>query len=160
MRSRSGWYPPSWAPRRSVSAVTGLLLAGAALAFVGALALAARNPSLGAVDARQYDPLPEPILCYGNLTGDRPGCAYVRPALTGLPVATPLPRDPGREAAAALSGGDAAVLRAAEHLVSTQEDGVWPYAGGSGVAGSDLPEAWVSASAQGLGISVLARAMR
>lgn len=151
LRGRPIVYP---GPIRTVALVAWLI------ALVVAFASAAANPVIGAVDAGQYGASTTQFIeCFADLRGDRPECSYVKPALGGVTFPTVIARrDPGRLAADALSAGDAELIGTADRLISTQRDGVWPYLDRVKLRDSTLEAPWISASAQGLGISVLARA--
>jgi hypothetical protein len=97
-------------------------------------------------------------MCFADITGPRPRCPYVTPALTGMTLPIPASRDPGQLAADGLSTGDEGIIATAKRLISTQRDGTWVYVDGVQLADSTLRAPWTSASAQGLGASVLARA--
>lgn len=130
------------------------------LALIATLGSAGSNQILGTVDAAQYDQSELRLVeCYVDLAGDRPECPYIKPMLTGasLPIANGR-RDPGQVAADALFDGGAALIGAADRLVATQRYGAWLYYDRVQLRDSTLEAPWTSASAQGLGISVLARA--
>lgn len=138
------------------------LVASALLIVVLGFALfsAARDPIVAAADAAQYSPSGLPLtLCFGDLTGARPECPYLRPASTGmdLPIASDA-RDPALVAANALSSDSLGLIAAADHLLSTEHEGAWLYRDPVPLRHSTLQPPWASASAQGLGVSVLARA--
>ena len=137
-----------------------LALTGWVLVLVASLIAAGRNPILRAVDAAQYDQSALRLVeCYADLAGDRPECPYIKPMLTGtsLPIANSR-RDVGQVAADAMFDGGAALIATADQLVAAQRDGAWLYQDRVQLRDSMLEPPWISASAQGLGMSVLARA--
>ena len=141
-------------PVRVVAVAVWLLVLIASLASIG------RNPILGAVDAAEYDQSALRLVeCYADLAGSHPECPYIEPMLTGasLPIANGR-QDPGQVAADALFDGGPALIGAADRLVATQRDGAWLYGYRVQLRDSTLEPPWISASAQGLGVAVLARA--
>jgi len=130
------------------------------LALIASLVSAGRSPIPRAVDAAQYDQSAIRLVeCFADLAGNRPDCPYIKPMLTGasLPIANRR-QNPGQVAADALSDGRTALIGAADQLVATQRDGAWLYRNRVQLRDSTLEPPWTSASAQGLGMAVLARA--
>ena len=138
------------------------LIASALWALVLGFALvsAAHDPIVAAADVGQYNRLESPLFqCFDDLAGPRPACPYVKPAITGMDLpSVKEARDPARIAAAVLSGDGRGLTGIADQLLSLEHDGLWLYTDEVPLRHSTLRPPWASASAQGLAISVLARA--
>lgn len=137
-----------------------LPLAAAVVAVVGlfsGMAAAMSDTEVRAADAAQYGSAPaQYVTCFADLAGPLPRCSYVRPAPPGWTF-TVQGADAAELAAAGLSGGRDTVA-VADDLVYSQRNGAWPYSDEVRLAEATLRAPWRSASAQGLAISVLARA--
>jgi hypothetical protein len=160
-RDREGSRRPrlSWRPSGILASGPSLLWAFWGVALVVAATSAQANPVVRMADAAQYGQPTLPVqMCFADITGPRPSCPYVKPALTGMTLPIPARRDPGQLAADGLSMDDEGIIATAKRLISTQRDGTWVYVDSVRLADSTLRAPWTSASAQGLGASVLARA--
>jgi hypothetical protein len=149
----------AWPPDRPSAGIRVVLLAAWLFVVLVAVISAGASPLIRAADAAQYGTSTLSVeTCYADLTSPRPRCPYVKPALTGANLPILESRDPGQIAADALSMNDIGLVVTADRLISTQRDGAWLYLDDVRLANSTLHAPWISASAQGLGISVLARA--
>lgn len=118
------------------------------------------TPLAGAPDHAQYRADRWQFVgCFMNLLGPKPTCPYVVPAIPselGLNQQVP---QAAAVAAAGLNGDSRALLAAADALVASQVDGTWAAGPGQSLDGqTDEEPLSISAPAQGIAISALARA--
>jgi hypothetical protein len=108
--------------------------------------------------ANQYAPGGTPVdPCFAPIADPTDTCAWVFSQLPGGQLGADIDQLTPRMIVALRRGGRSLVVEA-DRLVAAQRDSAWWYETSVGLRSRVIPAPWISASTQGLALSVLARA--